>query len=89
VARLAGIPPEVVERAARVLHGLERSTEEMERGLVGKGAPGAAAQLALFSAPPPEEDPLLGEIRGTDPDRLSPMEAHARLRAWVERLRRG
>jgi DNA mismatch repair protein MutS len=89
VAKLAGIPKEVVARAAEVLRGLEQSTEAMERGLSGKGARGAA-QLPLFTAAaPPREDPLLGEIRDTDPESLSPKEAHARLREWVERLRKG
>jgi len=89
VAKLAGIPREVVARAAEVLHGLEQSTEAMERGLSGKASGGPAAQFALFAAPPPEEDPLLREIRATDPDRLTPIEALMKLREWVERLRRG
>ncbi len=89
VAKLAGIPREVVERAARVLHGLEQSTEAMERGLVQKPTVGQAAQLALFAAPPPEEDPILGEMRDLDTDRLSPMDALLRLREWTERLKRG
>ncbi|MCK6481093.1 MAG: DNA mismatch repair protein MutS [Planctomycetes bacterium] len=89
VAKLAGIPRGVVERAARVLHGLEQSTEAMERGLAQKPAVGQAAQLALFAAPPPEEDPILGEMRETDPDRLSPIEALMKLREWTARLKRG
>ena len=89
VAKLAGIPRDVVARAAEVLHGLEQSTEAMERGLVKGPGLGAAAQLGLFAAPPPEEDPVLKEMRALDPDRLSPMEALLRLREWTERLRRG
>lgn len=89
VARLAGIPREVVERAARVLRGLEQSTEAMERGLARKAPVGEAAQLALFAAPPPEEDPILGELRALDPDALSPIEALMKFREWAERLRRG
>jgi DNA mismatch repair protein MutS len=88
VAKLAGIPREVVARAAEVLRGLEQSTEEMERGLAGGPGRRVAGQLPLFAATPPREDPLLGEIRDTDPETLSPKEAHAMLRAWVERLRR-
>jgi DNA mismatch repair protein MutS len=87
VAKLAGIPREVVARAAEVLRGLERSTEAMERGLARGTAAGPGAQGSLFAPPPPAEDPLLAEIRGTDPDALSPRAAHDLLRAWVERLR--
>jgi len=92
VAKLAGIPREVVARAAEVLHGLEQSTEAMEKGLsptAPKGARPGAGQLALFAAPPPKEDPLLQEIRDTEPNRLSPMDALLKLREWVDRLRRG
>jgi DNA mismatch repair protein MutS len=85
VARIAGIPKEVVARAAEVLHGLEQSTGEMERGLVKGKRPGAA-QLPLFSASPPKEDPLLGEIRALDADRLAPIDALLKLREWKARL---
>ena len=88
VAKIAGIPREVVARAAEVLHGLEQSTEAMERGLAKGAAKGPAAQLALFAAPPPEEDPVLKEMRALDPDRLSPIEALMKLREWTARLRR-
>jgi DNA mismatch repair protein MutS len=85
VAKLAGIPREVVVRAAEVLLGLERSTEAMERGLVRgrrKGAP--AAEMPLFAPPPPPaaEDPIAKELAALDPDRLSPMEALLLLRKW-------
>jgi DNA mismatch repair protein MutS len=89
VAKLAGIPREVVARAAEVLHGLEQSTEAMEKGLVKGAARPGRGQLALFAAPPPKEDPILQEIRDTEPNRLSPMDALLKLREWVERLRRG
>jgi DNA mismatch repair protein MutS len=88
VAKIAGIPREVVARAAEVLHGLEESTEAMEKGLVGK-ATSRPSQLPLFPPPPAAEDPLLREIGATDPDRLSPMEALLKLRDWVGRRRGG
>ncbi len=77
VARIAGIPPEVVARANEILRDLERRGGDGPR----RTAPGR--QMALFAAPP---HPLLAEIRGTDPDRLSPLDALLRLREWKKRL---
>ena len=78
VARMAGLPPEVIERAQEVLRELER-----EGGRAGKRdvAPGAGAvssahrarlQMTLFEAEP---HPVLEEIRRVDLSTLSPIEA--------------
>lgn len=82
VARLAGIPPAVVQHARQVLAQLEQS------------ATAAQAQLDLFSAPPaappetaPEPHPALLALAELDPDALSPrqaLEALYRLHALVQ-----
>ena len=74
VARLAGIPPAVVERAKEVLDGLD------PEGLGGFGAaerPLPPARRRRGTAPPTEAPPhpLLERLRGTDPDALTPREA--------------
>jgi DNA mismatch repair protein MutS len=74
VARLAGLPPAVVRRAAEILKSLEQ--DELERG--GRPSLSGATrapqqQLGLFH--PPETHPLVEQIRATDVDRLSPIEA--------------
>jgi len=75
VARLAGLPPEVLERAKQVLWSLENG------GNVGdKPAPPApdrgpippADQLALFAGAP---DPTMEELRRIDVNGLTPLEA--------------
>ena len=84
VARLAGLPRPVIERAQEVLLNLER--EELSRD----GKPKLArrlhsdladdtsqevdrsSQLGLFAA---EDDPAIGALRGVDIDALSPLEA--------------
>ena len=76
VARLAGLPAAVVERAREILVGLER--DELSRGgrpsLSGEGRD-TRQQLGLFQAPPVVEDPLLARLRAVDIDRLTPLQA--------------
>jgi len=83
VARLAGLPQVVLERAREVLANLER--EELSRDgrpklarhlSEAEPAPGAPptppAQLGLFA---PDEDPVLLALRSAPLDRMSPLEA--------------
>ncbi|HKG85824.1 MAG TPA: DNA mismatch repair protein MutS, partial [Beijerinckiaceae bacterium] len=73
VARLAGLPPAVVERAKTILAELERSDRERpKRALVD--------DLPLFAAPvravaPPKRDPLRETLDGLDPDEMTPRDA--------------
>ena len=78
VARLAGLPAEVVERARMVLDTLERSERE---GRKDAGTP-LVDDLPLFSAMPPpsgqapeEYTALRARLGEIQPDRLSPLEA--------------
>ncbi len=84
VARLAGLPASVLTRAEEVLGELERErTVEHLEAPRGRARPGGdAAQLGLFTA---AEHPLLAELRATDPNRLTPLEALERLTRWRER----
>jgi DNA mismatch repair protein MutS len=95
VARLAGLPDSVIERARDILKNLE-SAEYNEFGLPTlAGARAAqrvdAAQMELFAARRErvEEEAVLEEVRRAEPDRLSPLDALMRLAAWKERLRKG
>jgi DNA mismatch repair protein MutS len=88
VARLAGVPRDVVERARSILQDLERDEEDLaQRILAGASAPTPEAapsgvQLGLFAARSPIED----EISKLDLDRMAPLDALLRLRAFQERL---
>jgi len=89
VARLAGVPEAVVERAKSVLEGMEAKHQG-----VGKGAGFSSAepaprprvvQLPLFTAAP---EPALEALKKLDPERMTPVEALvalARLRALLRR----
>jgi DNA mismatch repair protein MutS len=85
VARLAGVPEEVLKRAQEVLHQLEREDLGREVGPTRQAAAeiGAAVQLQLFEAAP---DPEIEEIRKLDVDALSPIEALMKLKAIQERI---
>jgi DNA mismatch repair protein MutS len=86
VARLAGLPEAVIERAGVVLDGLgARRSEDTERARARPGRDGeppaaAAQQLTFFDAPAaPRVDPQLVALRDAiaqlDPDALSPRAA--------------
>ncbi len=100
VARLAGLPRVVLERARAILANLEG--DELDAAgrprLAGPAAgaaepaPASRAQLALFEAseaPPEAHAQVLAELGRVDPLRTTPLEAHALLARLVERLREG
>src|SRR5262249_35310620 len=75
VARLAGLPPSVIERARAILSALER--DELSRG----GRPSLSGtptepqrQLGLFQTPA-ADDPLRQRLSEVDVDRMTPLEA--------------
>jgi DNA mismatch repair protein MutS len=87
VARLAGVPDAVVERARAILGSLEsRRADQTARVAFGEGPPRPRdVQLGLFAPPPPH--PALERLRQTDPDTLTPLEALTLL-AELRRLAR-
>jgi DNA mismatch repair protein MutS len=86
VARLAGVPPAVVERAREVLAGFEGEPRTRVAAAPLSPATASAAaprQLALF---PPPCDPILAELRALDVDSLKPLDALVQIAAWKSRL---
>jgi DNA mismatch repair protein MutS len=81
VARLAGLPKQVIDRAKEILKNLE-SSELDEVGMPkiarGKGSapPNGATQLHLFQA---QEDRLRKELRMIDLENMTPIEALTKL----------
>ena len=74
VARLAGLPQEVIERAKEVLWQLEGNGST--KGMLPLNAATEKVQLTLFEAEP---NPVLLEIEKIDVDTLSPIEAITKL----------
>ncbi len=88
VARLAGVPREVVERAKQILADLEAAHVDAEGKprIASQAAPSAApgpAQLALFEG---ADAAVADELRRLDLDRLTPLEALNKLRDLKDRL---
>lgn len=77
VARLAGIPPDVIARAKQLLGELERTGAGSRADLGRKGGTGTADQatrmdqLTLFE----EVHPVVARLRSLQPDRMTPLEA--------------
>ena len=91
VARMAGVPAEVVERAKEVLKNLERNgagaTRDLANGAEGGVAPRKQkVQLTLFEA---EKNPILEELESLDVTALTPVEALMKLDEWKRKLLRG
>ena len=85
VARLAGMPREVIDYAQRKLNRLE-SGHEREHGGRGRKADTADLQLSLFQL----DDPLLLEIKeqlkAMELNTMSPLDAFDALRAWKKKI---
>ena len=71
VAKLAGLPQEVVERAREVLAQHEFA-EQQATAHLSPGASPPAAQLTIFT---PLSQPVLDKLREVDLNRLTPLEA--------------
>ncbi|MER3403246.1 MAG: DNA mismatch repair protein MutS [Armatimonadota bacterium] len=88
VARMAGIPHEVVARAEAILREFERRgvqsalTPSTETSLP---IPTKKLQLTLFEA---GDHPILEELRQIDPATLTPVEALMKIDAWKRKLQR-
>jgi len=84
VARLAGLPPSVIERAKTILAELLSEGAELSVALAPAVAASAPTQLALFPAAP---EPILRELAQLDVGSLTPLQALNLLADWQRRLR--
>ena len=92
VARLAGVPPEVIERAAAVLENVESQQYSFSgKPRVAAGAAGAPPdegpdQLSLWAG---EDEAVVEALRGVDVDQLTPVAALNLVQTLQDRLRSG
>jgi DNA mismatch repair protein MutS len=75
VAKIAGIPHKIIDRAYRILRKLESSQIDTEKL---KESP----QQEFFCAAEPQ---ILAELRETDLNALSPMDAFGKIREWKDK----
>ncbi|PWU25447.1 MAG: DNA mismatch repair protein MutS [Candidatus Rokuibacteriota bacterium] len=84
VARLAGLPASVIERAKILLGELESERIELSSGPDVRDSAGSATQLALF---PPAPDPIVKDLAALDLGSLTPLQALNLLADWQGRLK--
>jgi DNA mismatch repair protein MutS len=87
VARLAGLPRVVVDRAMQVLDQLSKQGMTPARGKrrgIARAMPGPTEQLSLFDAP---GHPIVDQLRSLDITRLTPLDALTTLHRWQEMVR--
>jgi DNA mismatch repair protein MutS len=84
VAKLAGVPRNVLERANAVLNELERTfARESQRPALAAVQRRRSRQLRLFEEP---EEAIVRELRRVDPKALPADEARELIRRWHQRL---
>lgn len=89
VARMAGMPAQIVQRAGEILRWLEGQREGRQEGKTVSSLPPAAAQavqLSFFDV----TDPVLGELRkailDAEINQMTPIECMLRIQEWKARL---
>ena len=85
VARLAGLPLDVVQRARAVLARHEEKEYSVSEELASE-LPPSPVQTSIF--PDPTEHGIAEELQALDLNALRPIEALTLLEKWAERLRR-
>ncbi|MBR4019577.1 MAG: DNA mismatch repair protein MutS, partial [Clostridia bacterium] len=73
VARLAGLPQEVIQRAREILSELEASDINIDHAGILEKNNDADQQMTLFGAPSPED--IMKELRELDINAITPMDA--------------
>ena len=75
VARMAGVPESVLDRAKAILLQLEAQELQIGKRKSPPPAPSIQPQLSLFSAGDPAQEEVANLVREADPVRMTPMEA--------------
>lgn len=75
VARLAGLPTPVVERAKTILSELEKSDREAPKRTLVDDLPLFAVPVRAEATPAPKQDALREALNALDPDQMTPREA--------------
>lgn len=79
VAKIAGLPHQVIERAYKILNKLETDSAAKSKGNDN--------QMEFLCQAEPQEPQILVELRNVDINNLSPIDAFNLLRQWKEKYR--
>jgi DNA mismatch repair protein MutS len=87
VARIAGVPEEVIVRAREILNNLEKGEfDEVGMPKIARGRRSASkdrAQLSLFVD---EKDMIASELKSLDIANMTPLEALQKISSWKDKL---
>jgi len=87
VARIAGVPQEVIRRAKEILHNLEKGEfDEIGMPRIARGignGKNVNPQLNLFVE---KEDAIVAELKNIDISSMSPLEALNKLNDWKSKI---
>lgn len=88
VAKLAGMPHDIVKRAEDIMHELEQKSlaEESIKKKMKKIAEKSTYQLSIFDQTDPRLIVLRDELEKIDVNALTPMEALMKLNEWKSRI---
>jgi len=86
VARLAGLPNDVIVRAREILRQHERNEERLTEELADRGTPGAAPPVPRQTSFAAIDESVLEALRGADLNKLTPLEALNLLAALQKQL---
>jgi len=89
VARLAGLPADVLTEAERLLKRLEAEGVALAPGRARRARPAKYTQAVLLGGEPEGDRPVEAALRGVDPERMTPMEALRFVAEWRRRLTDG
>jgi DNA mismatch repair protein MutS len=87
VAKMAGMPPALIERANDILKQLESKHVDEEIGDAAKKIPAPKMQLSIFDAHTETFDEIRKLLEGTDINRLTPVEALLKLQEIKSKLK--
>jgi DNA mismatch repair protein MutS len=83
VAKIAGIPGIVIDRAEQILSTLERKEIDVVEATRKSPDAGIQAQLTLFAS---DDRGVISDLRLLNPDSLTPMEALQQIHEWKKRF---
>jgi DNA mismatch repair protein MutS len=86
VARLAGLPGDVISRAREILREHERKEDRLTEELSEHGTPGSASPTARQASFTAIDESVLEKLRGANLDKLTPLEALNLLAALQKQL---
>lgn len=86
VARLAGLPEEVLKRAKEILIELEQTDIPADKQIIGHEEPYKPMQMSFFIPEPPIH-PVIAELESLNLNNLTPLDALLKLNQWQRKLK--